>query len=336
MATGSGKTLVMHLNLWQYLHYSADRVAHDNILLITPNEGLSRQHLEEFRKSGIVARHHSESEGGLFGVSNSEPVVWVVEITKLTKSKRGGGLSVAVELFGSNNLLLVDEGHRGASGAVWRSLRERLARNGFTFEYSATFGQIVNGAAQKKRHSLLNEYAKAILFDYSYPHFYHDGYGKDYSILNLSSTIDNAFNDWMLLGNLLSFYEQLLAYNENREVLRPFHIEKPLWVFVGHSVTGGSRSDDEQSLTDVQEIVGFLHRFLGDKNTWSQRITRLLNGQSGLKDSDGKELFHSQFPLLRERHRADGEAIYNAILQTLIDRVLLLEPASTAHRDGFG
>ncbi len=317
MATGSGKTLVMHLNLWQYLHYSTGRVAHDNILLITPNEGLSRQHLEEFRKSGIVARHHSESEGGLFGVSNSEPVVRVIEITKLTESKRGGGLSVAVESFGANNLLLVDEGHRGASGEVWRSLREKLARNGFTFEYSATFGQIVNGAAQNKHRNLLNEYAKAILFDYSYPHFYHDGYGKDYFILNLSSTLDNAFNDWMLVGNLLSFYEQLLAYNENREALRPFHIEKPLWVFVGHSVTGGSRRDDEQSLTDVQEIVGFLHRFLGDKNTWSQRITQILNGQSALKDSDGKDLFHDRFPLLRERHRADGEAIYNAILQTV-------------------
>ncbi len=316
MATGSGKTLVMHLNLWQYLHYSADKVAHDNILLITPNEGLSRQHLEEFRKSGIRACRYDEAEGGLFGMANGAPIVRVIEITKLTESKRGGGLSVAVESFGTNNLLLVDEGHRGASGEVWRSLREKLARDGFTFEYSATFGQIVNGASQNKRRDLLNEYAKAILFDYSYPHFYHDGYGKDYFILNLSDTTNNTFSDWMLLGNLLSFYEQLMVYSENHEALRPFNVEKPLWVFVGHSVTGGS-SDDEQSLTDVQEIVGFLHRFLSDRNTWSQQIVKLLSGQSGLKDGDDNHLFHSRFPALRRKYRADDQAIYDAILQSV-------------------
>lgn len=60
MATGSGKTLVMHINLWQYLHYSQGKTAHDNVLLVTPNEGLSRQHIEEMRKSGIAARHYGE------------------------------------------------------------------------------------------------------------------------------------------------------------------------------------------------------------------------------------------------------------------------------------
>lgn len=214
MATGSGKTLIMHVNLWQYLHYSEGKARHDNILLITPNEGLSRQHLEELRKSGISARHYGESEAMAFG-STRMPVT-VIEITKLTESKRGGGLSVDVEAFGPDNLLLVDEGHRGASGDVWRDLRSRVAERGFTFEYSATFGQIVNGAGREKRPALLEEYSKAILFDYSYPHFYEDGYGKDYWIVNLSDETD-AFNYWMLLGNTLSFYEQSLLYRERRE-----------------------------------------------------------------------------------------------------------------------
>ena len=43
MATGSGKTLLMHINYRQFLHYHCDPL--DNILLITPNEGLSQQHL---------------------------------------------------------------------------------------------------------------------------------------------------------------------------------------------------------------------------------------------------------------------------------------------------
>ena len=39
MATGAGKTLIMHINYHQYLHYC--KGALDHIVLITPNEGLS-------------------------------------------------------------------------------------------------------------------------------------------------------------------------------------------------------------------------------------------------------------------------------------------------------
>lgn len=316
MATGSGKTLIMHINLWQYLHYSAGKWSHDNILLITPNEGLSRQHLEEFRKSGISARHYGSSEVSLFGASGDEPVVTVIEITKLivetdeeSKSKRGkqnerrrgGGLSVEVDAFGSNNLLFVDEGHRGASGEVWRLARAKLAEKGFTFEYSATFGQIVNGADAKKRPALLEEYAKSILFDYSYPHFYADGYGKDYFILNLKDKT-KTFNEWIMLGNLLSFYEQCLVYDTHTEDMRSYNLEKPLWVFVGHSVTGGSKKEDDESLTDVQEIVCFFDSFLKEKEKWTQRIKELLAGQSGLKDSSNEDSLGELFSYLREQN----------------------------------
>lgn len=311
MATGSGKTLIMHINLWQYLHYNKNE--HDSILLITPNEGLSHQHLEELRKSGIPARHYGESNSlvGFFGGENLP--VTVIEITKLTESKRGGGLSVEVDAFGPNNLLFVDEGHRGASGEVWRELRRRLGERGFTFEYSATFGQIVNGAAKDKRGKLLEEYSKAILFDYSYPHFYQDGYGKDYHILNLKDETD-AFNDWMLLGNLMSFYEQCLFYEEHREALRPYNMEKPLWVFVGHSVTGGKSQEDKDTLTDVQEIIAFFHRFLGEKDTWTARIERAVKGETGLEDQRGEDLYRNLFPYLKERKLAPAD-IYAGILQ---------------------
>ncbi len=323
MATGSGKTLIMHINLWQYLHYSKGKTQHDNILLITPNEGLSRQHLEEFRKSGIAAQHYGSSEGHPTGLFAEEATVTVIEITKLTERKRGGGLSVEVDAFGLNNLLFVDEGHRGASGEVWRQLRGKLAERGFTFEYSATFGQIVNGASPDKRPALLEEYAKSILFDYSYPHFYADGYGKDYFIINLRDETD-TFNDWMVLGNLLSFYEQCLVYAEQGEALRPYNIEKPLWVFVGHSVTGGNSKEDKESLTDVQEIVGFFARFLRNRAQWTDRIKQLLAGQSGLKDPDGKDLFKDLFGYLRNLGRT-AEAIYGDIVR----RVFHANPGET-------
>ena len=41
---------------------------------------------------------------------------------------------------------MVDEGHLGTGGKVWRRRRKQLARNGFTFEYSATFTQAVSGS----------------------------------------------------------------------------------------------------------------------------------------------------------------------------------------------
>ena len=96
--------------------------------------------------------------------------------------KRGEGESVAVEAFEGNNLIFVDEGHKGSGGEAWREIRDALGETGFTFEYSATFGQALSAA---RNDVLTVEYSKAIAFDYSYRHFYNDGYGKDFHILNL-------------------------------------------------------------------------------------------------------------------------------------------------------
>jgi len=55
--------------------------------------------------------------------------------------------------------------------------RERLCANGFSFEYSATFGQAIKAVAARSREPH-QTYAKCILFDYSYKFFYDDGYGR--------------------------------------------------------------------------------------------------------------------------------------------------------------
>jgi len=48
--TGSGKTLLMHVNILQYLEY-ADKKP-DKIIVLTPREGLSRQHVADLALSG--------------------------------------------------------------------------------------------------------------------------------------------------------------------------------------------------------------------------------------------------------------------------------------------
>jgi hypothetical protein len=80
MATGSGKTLLLHINLLQFLHYN--RKPLDNILLITPNEDLSEQHLDELEASGISAAPFSLEQSGLEASRPGEQVR-VIEVTKL-------------------------------------------------------------------------------------------------------------------------------------------------------------------------------------------------------------------------------------------------------------
>ena len=177
----------MHLNYRQFLHYN--NAALDNILLITPNEGLSEQHLQELALSDIPAKRFVLNESGLLLPRRN--TVRVLEITKLAQEKRGRGERVPVEAFSGNNLIFVDEGHKGSGGAAWLKLRNALGATGFTFEYSATFGQALTAA---RNDPLTIEYGKAIVFDYSYRYFYGDGYGKDFRILNLAEETTEGEN----------------------------------------------------------------------------------------------------------------------------------------------
>jgi hypothetical protein len=134
MATGSGKTLLLHAHVGQILHYlqigkhpealvdRADRRREfDNILLITPNEGLSAQHLQELQLSDLDGALLVEGRGGgrLFG-----PIVHIIEIHKLADEPSGDGVSIPLEELGEHNLVLVDEGtqrHRERSSDVEES-----------------------------------------------------------------------------------------------------------------------------------------------------------------------------------------------------------------------
>ena len=306
MATGSGKTLIMHFNYRQFLHYN--RRALDNILLITPNEGLSEQHIEEMAASGIPCARFSMEESGL---SLSEKnTVRVIEITKLVEQKRGGGLSVPVEAFEGNNLILVDEGHKGSGGEAWRRFRDALGETGFTFEYSATFGQALTASRNDK---LTAEYGKAIVFDYSYKYFHSDGYGKDFHILNLREETTEEKTDTLLLGNLLSFHEQQRCFEENPDKLRHYNFDRPLWVFVGSTVNA-VYTEDSRRRSDVLTVVRFLQRFLENKRAWAVKtIEKVVAGKTGLVDAGGEDVFAGKFEYLRGS-RLDAESIYRDIL----------------------
>ncbi|MCL6431320.1 MAG: DEAD/DEAH box helicase family protein [Anaerolineae bacterium] len=326
MATGSGKTLLMHVNIRQVLHY-LEHGRHpeallpgqprgrgfDNILLITPNEGLSAQHIAELRASGLGAELFIENPNARG--SSLVPLVKVIEIHKLADEPSRDGVSVVLEAIGQRNLVLVDEGHKGTGSLAqtWKNRQKYLSESGFLLEYSATFAQAIGAASAKAQAALLREYGRAILFDYSYAHFYGDGYGKDFVVLNLQSARPDQAHE-LLVGGLLTFFHQLHVYEAAEPALRPYNLERPLWVLLGSSVNALYTQDRERR-SDVAEVVAFLRRFFEDP-AWAVRaIDRVLRGQSGFQDREtGEDLFAPHIPRLREQPAA---AVYDAIRQTI-------------------
>ena len=310
MATGSGKTLIMHLNYLQFLHYGGAE-GPDNIILITPNEGLSGQHMEEMAASGIPSARFGET--GL--IAGQRRTVRVTEITKLAEKRKGKGQGVSIEVdaLGDRNLVFVDEGHRGASGEAWRRVRDAVAARGFTFEYSATFGQALAAA---KDNRLTLDYGKSIVFDYSYRYFHRDGFGKDFRVLNVSGDDPPPeLTDRLLLGNLLSFYEQLRAYRDNAAALRDYNLEPPLWVFVGGSVNAVYKRRGRDT-SDVLAVQLFLHRVLSERAWAEDAIAKLLRGESGLYSAWNVDLFAGRFDELAKSVESP-ERIYSDVLKTV-------------------
>lgn len=311
-ATGSGKTLLMHINILQYQHYLKlhNREKDLNrIILLTPNEGLSLQHRDEFQLSGMSAELFNKDAPTLFTGQQVE----IIDIHKLKETS--GDKTIAIDSFEGNNLVLVDEGHRGTSGdevGHWMRMRNQLSENGFSFEYSATFGQAMKASGNK---NLAHEYAKCIIFDYSYKYFYGDGYGKEYRILNLEDDSNEEHRRKYLTACLLAFYQQLKIYQEKEVDLHRFLIEKPLWVFVGGSVTKKPRKKD---VSDVMDILLFLSRFVKSHEESVRYLDMLLSGHSGLHDETGKELFSGTFSYLGQKGLT-GQDAFNDILKVLFN-----------------
>lgn len=313
MATGSGKTLLMHCHIRQYLHYLGKaRRRHElnRIILLTPNEGLSRQHKEEFELSGIEAEFYDRQSGTLF----SGRGVDIIDIHKLRETS--GDKTVAVDTFEGNNLVLVDEGHRGSGGEEWMDKRARLCARGFSFEYSATFGQAIRAATGTRQKTLTQTYAKCILFDYSYRFFYDDGYGKDFNILNLAEEREAETRPLYLTACLLAFYQQCRRFGDGGHSLLPYLLESPLMVFVGGSVTGQRQTQED---TDLVLILKFLAAFIADRAESERRLAALLARQDGLV-AGGRRVFERLFPYVEKLYKpAQASELFGDMLRTVFN-----------------
>lgn len=321
-ATGSGKTLIMHINILQFLCYlkRAQRLnSHleiNKIIVLAPNEGMSNQHLEELTLSSIPAAIFQKD---ITAYMQRKTDVVIIDMNKL--KEEGKVKTVSIDSFEQNNLVLVDEAHRGLAGDVWYDYRTRLsADGGFAFEYSATFKQALRTLNPKKakEQALLEEYCKSIIMDYSYKFFYNDGYGKEYRIYNLRSGIDEEQRHLYMTGCLLSFYQQLKLFETRKSEYSPFRIEKPLLVFVGNRVTASTSATE---LTDVEEVLDFLDKFVNQKDVTVRRLRAVLEEDTGLMDASGRELFSQNFQPLKSLFGGspNPEDIYRDVLHIVFN-----------------
>ena len=302
MATGSGKTLMLHLNALQFLRHAPAILGQlpQRVLLLTPNETLSSQHRAELAWSGL----------------DDITLGRTLEVTELTKlylpEDRDGqrkrvkeGVSVCTDQYPGPNLLLVDEGHKGGrsnSGdeSAYRERRQALVGThekfpvegvpGFEFEYSATFAQIADGDP-----GFFNHYARCTVFDYGYRRFHDDGFGKSPRSL---VTRDSHAQDLVLAAALVAFWRQVRYFADDAARARAYRLSAPLAVFVGQSVTGKSQ--------DVVQVLAFLARFCAGKPFAQGLLRQVLDANSPIQQA----LFAAQLDLQAER--ALGPSVLHA------------------------
>jgi len=331
-ATGSGKTLIMHINILQFWHYYKQAKRHlkkwdiNKTILLSPNEGMSLQHLEEFKMSNISASLFQKETNGL-GFYKDD--ILVLDMNKL--KEEGKVKTVSVDSFEQNNLVLIDEAHRGIQGDVWFDYRNRLSEEGgFSFEYSATFKQALRSlsATKKDDEAQLNDYGKSIIIDYSYKYFYEDGYGKDYRIYNLQDDFDSdEQRNTYLTGCLLTFYQQAKLFKENENNYGIFELENPLLVFVGNRVTTPVKKSsldagEKDLLTDIEEVLMFINNFACDKKKAIDRLKKVMNAKTNIIDNRNTDIFSQNFTPLEDIFGTSNyipENIYTDILKVVFN-----------------
>lgn len=253
MATGSGKTIIMHINIFQFIEHNKG-FKDLELIITTPGVNLIHQHEREITP---LVEHLNKLHRNKIKV--------IIDTTQ--------GLLASIEKTSTifdfpddrkrQRLILVDEAHIGLGKSQkddegkFLQLRRKLnIKHSFLFEYSATFHNI-DGNLEK-------EYSKSIIYDYNYNLFYRDGYGKDFYFEKVGSDVlKKNFNDNLelnlnVINNKLEVFQKL-----QYRVIDLFHAEsfpdRPLIAFMGNTVNekkNEGKGDDE--LSDISEIVKYL------------------------------------------------------------------------------
>lgn len=252
MATGSGKTLVMHLNLLQVLQRAGDFERFE-IILTTPGVNLIEQHRRE-----------------------------LIPLVEALNQRHGGRIELRIETTGAllqkdadffalpedgrtHRLVLVDEGHIGLSTreeGAFKKLRQRLnTGNSLLLEYSATYHNLAA--------NLREEYEDAIVFDYNYARFYRDGYGKDHFFKPIGADVrPDEDLDENLRENFRVLQDKLRAHAR----LEGRFPDRPLLAFMGNTVENPRDEGRDDEVSDVMKVLDFLARLSDAERTRYGRV----------------------------------------------------------------
>jgi hypothetical protein len=265
-----------------------------------------------------------------------------------------GDKTVAVEAFEGNNLVLVDEGHRGTGTAAgaWMSRRETLVRGGFSFEYSATFGQAVAKGLTvlKAEEDVLKKKAK-VLFETTNLKKLGDAQKEQLTLTSdekrrarTLATREIYAKSILFDYSYKFFYEdgygkESLILNlkdedyEKEDIKRQyftacllsFYQQQYLWNINRDKLTDfniekplwvfvGNTVAGEDS--DILNVLKFLAGFLNDEQKTKQWLKDLLTNTARLLDAKGRNIFSDRFtPLMK--HSADE--VYSDILKKLFN-----------------
>lgn len=249
MATGSGKTLVMHLNLLQYLHhFCKEDNARLQIFLTTPLANLIKQHERELEP---YVRQLNETY--------NNRIELIIDTTQglLLKDADYFRLPDDGEI---RRLILVDEAHIGLTSqqsGKFRELRNRLnVGASFLFEYSATFHNVAK--------ELKEEYDNAIVYRYDYARFYRDGYGKDHFFKPIAADAVATESDQEIKDNLDEclrvMAEKLQTFNSvqnNKQYDNDLTVHRPLMAFMGHTVENPKEEGKDDEVSDIQKVLDY-------------------------------------------------------------------------------
>jgi cation transport regulator ChaB len=114
----------------------------------------------------------------------------------------------------------------------------------------------------------------------------------------------------LLVASLLSFYEQLIIFENHNKKLREYNIERPLWIFVGSKVTGSGLN------SDIIKILHFLNKLLGDESYLKEKVKKILEGKSELIDKEGNDIFKGKFEYVK---KFDIDIIIDGIYQKVFN-----------------
>lgn len=132
-------------------------------------------------------------------------------------------------------------------------------------------------------------------------------------VLNIDEGTQQNNLELYMVACLLSFFQQQRLYRDQEIGFRPFNIDKPLWIFVGGSVTKTLATRDA---SDIIEILRFLGRYVADRATSIQRIEHVLN--QGLVTTTGKNLFAGRFAYLNTSGLSPAQ-VFEETLTTLFN-----------------